>query len=352
MKGATSMCTNLLMKRNSENDPIVSARTMDFPIKLETVVNLVPRGQRFPEIDLPEEIRWSNKYGFIGIGHPDKKLPGYFYTDGLNEVGLSAASLWLDGSEYEYPEPGYRDVLYHGNFVNYVLGNFCDVTQAKIELSKLSICEAPIKIVVNARTPLHFIIIDSRGDNLIVEFIDGNMKTYSNIGCSDTASLNRGILTNEPPYDWHITNLKNYADLSLVENKKEWAGNILFSSGQFGSPGDSSPVSRFIRAHLLTQSSCQPQNIQQSIVLAQDILQTIAVPAGTDIFDSSKNTYNWTLWSVIRDHTNRSIYFYTDFNSKLYGIHLDKLDFKAEDQKHCSIEFPDWYEDISDKWFR
>jgi penicillin V acylase-like amidase (Ntn superfamily) len=128
-------------------------------------------------------------------------------------------------------------------------------------------------------------ISDAYGENLTVEFIDGKMKTYRNM---DT----RGNLTNEPPYEWHLTNLKsNYEELTLER--------------QLGSPGDQGSISRFIRACLLTQStSFQPQNIQQSIGLAQDILQTFGIPAGTMPSDVEGDyKYQWSQWSVIRAHT-------------------------------------------------
>lgn len=48
-----------------------------------------------------------------------------------------------------------------------------------------------------------------------------------------------------------------------------------------GSPGDPTSPSRFVRAELLRLSAFYPKNTQQSIGLALQIIQTIAVPCGT-----------------------------------------------------------------------
>jgi choloylglycine hydrolase len=330
------MCTNLSIPRKAENDPLISARTMDWAVwRMETVANFVPRGQSFPESNLPGEIEWKNKYGFVGMGYPAENFPGLIYSDGMNETGLPAASLWLSCSQYQAPEPG-KGVLYNTNFVAYVLGNFKDIGEVQAALPNLTVCEAPPP-KESIRPTVHYIISDAGGDHLIIEFIEGGVRTYTN---------QTGILTNDPSYDWHLTNRMYYENLSLETNPKLWNGEMLYGSGQLGSPGDPTAASRFIRASLLTQSVFQPQNIQQSISLAQTILQTIAVPHGTVLLGSKEN-YDWTQWSMIRDHTNRSLYFYTDFNSKLYGIHLSQLDFAAGEQKPIEIDRPDWYEDIS-----
>jgi choloylglycine hydrolase len=328
------MCINISIQNQAKNAPVISARGFEwYGKRFDTVANFVPRGQFFPENDLPNEIKWKNKYGFIGMKHRII-IPGHGncsgYSDGLNEEGLSAAALSFGCGVYPEPKPG-EDVLYSLSVISYVLGNFRDVEQAEKALKNLAICEAPTTGDPNL-TKFHYIISDAHGENLIVEFVDGAMKTYRNTD-------ERGNLTNEPPYDWHVTNRKEYYYELTLER-------------QLGSPGDQGAISRFIRACLLTQStSFQPQNIQQSIGFAQDLLGTFGIPAGTDPRDmEGENKYKWSQWGIIRDHTNRSVYFYTDFNNKLYGIHLKELDLGAANQKQITIEMPDWYENISERF--
>lgn len=332
------MCTNISFPIKYKDDPLISARTMDFAPVMKTVVCAEPRHQSFPKIPLPGEIRWTNPYGFVGFSCvlPGTDIAGY--ADGLNEEGLSAASLWLDCSSYMEPK-GDAPLLFHHNLVSYVLGNFKKVAEVKEALSGLTIINATEYLPL-MKAPLHFIFSDASGDHLIVEFINREMKCYFN---------KVGVLTNDPSFDWHLTNLNNYENLSLVNNPKQIIGGEYYGSGQLGSPGDPTSPSRFVRSDLLRRSSFGPKNIQQSVGLAFQVIQALAVPCGTSILAGTDNEYDWTQWSVIRDHTNRSLYFFTAFNSRLYGIHLKKLDFSSSQRKCMEIIQPAWYADVTNR---
>jgi choloylglycine hydrolase len=255
------------------------------------------------------------------------------FWDGLNEAGLSVASLYLGCSKFPDPRLG-TSILYSFNLVPYVLGNFKNIQEVKTALSKLTIINPyPFEDV-----PQHYIISDAFGNHLIIEFVNGQMETYT---------TTMGVLTNDPPYDWHLTNLSLYEQLSIKNKRNKLCDDELLGSGQLGIPGDPTPQSRFIRAAFLRNTAFQSKSIQQSIGVARQILQTLSVPNGTAYLREYKDLYDWTQWSVVRDHTNLSYYFYTDFNSKLYGIHLKKLDLNAPNQKQINIDQPDWYEDIS-----
>jgi choloylglycine hydrolase len=169
---------------------------MDFPIPLPTVVRFIPRGHTFPEAPKQNEMTWVNQYGFIGVVHT---LPGLFvqgYSDGLNETGLSAACLWLEGTTYAKPRPGVP-ILYNSNLVSYILGNFKNIAEVEEALNRVTVLgiDDPLEM------PTHIIASDASGNHLIIEFIDGEMKTHTS---------SSGILTNEPTYDWHQLNLQNF----------------------------------------------------------------------------------------------------------------------------------------------
>lgn len=332
------MCTNISLP-TSNYGTVISARTMDFGKLLSTTVNFIPRGQPFPEIPIPGQLDWQNKYGFIGMGFTIYNLPTLTYTDGLNEMGLSAAALWLPESKYPKPQKGFP-TLYSTSFVSYVLGNFQNVDEVKAALSTLTVTDI-IEFQTSPEPPLHFIVSDVSGSHLVVEFINEKMKTYIN---------DIGILTNGPTYDRHLKNLSNYKNLSLVNKPGHWYEQEANGSGQTGIPGDPTSSSRFIRAAFLRQSTFQPKNIQHGIGLALQILQTIAVPRGTIHKNDSKTEAGSTQWGIIRDHTNRSLYFYTNFNSTLYGIHLNKLNLNSSRQKQINVIQPVWYKDITEKF--
>ena len=331
------MCTNLSFANRSHECPVISARTMDFPVELTTFVRFIPRRQEFPETPKPEEMHWRNRYAFIGVAHT---MPGLFvqaYSDGLNEAGLSAACLWLEGSEYPKPRSGVP-ILYNANLVSYILGSFRNIAETEEGLNQITV----VGISNPIETPVHLVITDASGNHLIVEYVAGEVKTYRS---------STGVLTNEPTYDWHLTNLKNYVNLDLVNNpKKVDNGGELFGSGQLGSPGDPTSASRFIRADLFSRSLFKPESIQQSIGLAAQVIGTLAVPCGTEVASGPDPYYNWTQWVVIRDHTNCGFYFYSAFNSALYGIHLRELNPHAADREEIDIIQPNWYTNITGRF--
>src|SRR6185369_7266662 len=54
----------------------------------------------------------------------------------------------------------------------------------------------------------HFFLQDKSGKSLVVEPVDGTLKVHD-------APL--GVMTNAPTYDWHMTNLSNYVNLSVKD---------------------------------------------------------------------------------------------------------------------------------------
>lgn len=331
------MCTNISIPRKAKEDALVSARTLDFGKVIPATVKFVPRQQSFPKVAFPNEIKWKNKYGFIGVTANLYNIPAISYIDGINEAGLSAAALWMPGSSYPELKPG-TPILYNISLVSYVLGNFNNVDDVVAALSKITVIDAGKSNMSISHPPLHFIITDAYGKHLVIEFMNGEMQTYIN---------KIGILTNAPSYDWHMVNLSNYENLSLNNNSDIWWGQEINGSGQVGSPGDATPPSRFIRAVFLDQTVFRPMNIQENIGLHLQILQSFTVPHGTVLKSYSETEADYTQWGIVRDHTNRSIYFYTDFNNTLFGIHLSKLNFDAPEQKQINIVQPNWYMDIS-----
>lgn len=332
------MCTNISFPIRTKDNPVVSARTMDFVKHVKTSAIVEPRNQAFPKDNLPGQIHWFNRYGFVGMmcTLPESNVSNY--VDGINEEGLSAAALWLDCSSYPKPAVG-STILYQSNLVCYILGNCKDIKEVEIALYGITVVDVS-EAVPSAKAPLHFIFSDASGNHLIAEFINGLMKIHVN---------KIGVMTNDPSFDWHLTNLCNYENLRLENNPKLIVGGEYYGSGQLGSPGDPTSPSRFVRSDLLRRSTFIPQSTQQSIGMAQQILETIAVPCGTSILVGTDNEFDYTQWSIIRDHTDPSIYFYTAFNSRLYGIHLNKLDLNDSERKSIDIIQPIWYVDVTNR---
>ena len=89
-------CSNFLL--NNSSNSVISARTMDYNIQIQAEVVVIPRGERFvSSLSLGDDyMHWTSKYGFVGTN----VLHSLEFTDGLNEKGLSVATLWLEDTKY------------------------------------------------------------------------------------------------------------------------------------------------------------------------------------------------------------------------------------------------------------
>ncbi len=108
------MCTNFMIPADAEHQYVVTGRTMDFGQAMDTILCMVPRGKSFPVLPPANGYHWQNSYGFVAmtvmldVEHLEFDAP--YYSDGLNEEGLSAASLWLPGTAYPEPSTSIQNV--------------------------------------------------------------------------------------------------------------------------------------------------------------------------------------------------------------------------------------------------
>lgn len=353
------MCTDFILPFGEPRQPIISGRTMDYSQSptntYVTDLIKVPKGLTFTAIapKLRSGHSWVNQYGFIGVCMmPDKGKRNHgnaevdptmlVYSDGLNTEGLSAAVLWLSYSDYEKPGDD-SQCLDIEAIIGYILGTCATVDDVQTNLAELTVWW-PGKWEVIA--PFHIAVHDSSGESLVLEFIGGKKIYYNNT---------IGVLANGPTFDVHATHFyyscnaltatDNTTDkyIQVIKDKSgrcniTWGNGYQYevlSSGMFGLPGDSSSPSRFNRAAKLRE--CVPpiydgrEGVQYALqvldrleVCEQEIL-TYYNPSGEP--EDPRNTYNPTLWKVVRNHRDKILYYCTRLNHNLRSVELDKLDF-------------------------
>lgn len=303
-------CSNVLL---NSKEYIVSGRTMDFEIDLKSEIVVVPAGQIVEAKDGNGSnlISWKSKYGFVGVNAFRLNK----YVDGLNERGLSIAGLWLPETKYPSPKdfPGYNCIPID-LAGEWILGNFSTVREVKEALQNNTIITTAFVNELKMVPPLHFAIHDENGESIVVEFTDGKINIYDNSAVK--------VMTNDPDYSWHLDNLKKYDKLT---NK--------LSSDDVQIKDDK----RFIEAFFLNKFVNEPKNLQAAIADMTAIMNKIAVVRGEAIAGESTyanlGSYNYTLWTVIRDHKNKVFYFNDADNLSLRSIDLNKVGLKENDPK-------------------
>jgi choloylglycine hydrolase len=212
--------------------------------------------------------------------------------------------------------------------VPYLLGRCETIDQVKALLVDMNIVNIPF----NDRfplSPLHWFIAD-REKSITVEPTAEGLRIYDNP---------IGVLTNNPPFEYHLYNLRNYLNVSIdpaVSRFSEAFPMEPYSNGMggIGLPGDFSSASRFIKAAFVKLNSLSGDSEEESVSQFFHILSSVAMPRGCVRMDP--NEYEITLYSCCCN-TDRGIYYYKTYDlSHIIGVDMHREDLNG----HTPISYP------------
>lgn len=310
----------------AKDGTVLISRTMEFAQDLQSNLRTSPRGRVFKTTTPNNKpgITWQSKYGYVyvdGFG-----MDASF--DGMNEAGLTFGYLYLpDAGQYQIiPEGKDSQAIPYSVFGDWVMSNFKTIDEVKDALKHVYVTKQIIPQLGNAILPAHASIYDASGKGIVVEFRDNKIDVYENIG----------VLTNSPFYDWHLTNLRNYLNLSpnntqAVSKDGFTYNSVGMGSGAFGLPGDASPTSRFVKLSFMATNVYKVENAADLVNLGQHIINNFDLPSGyVRADDNGKTVTDTTQWAVFRDITNKMFYYRTYNDMTLRFVDLKKLDFSEK----------------------
>lgn len=301
----------------------VYARTMEFQFELYSDLVIIPQNSPFVATgpNYQKGATWNSKYGVVGMNGFGKPL----IIDGLNEKGMAGGILYFPGHA-GYTNPANVDpkkALAPWEFMTWALQNFATVGEIKSALNDvviINIEQPDLKVV----PPLHYVFHDATGGVLVVEPIGGKLIATDNP---------YGVMTNSPPFDWHINNLGNYVKLNPMEPNPlkvygQTVNPISTGAGFLGMPGDSTSPSRFVRALTYSATITPAKNADENVQMAEHVLHNFDIPKGSIRTTLDKNVFmEFTQWSVISDLNNRRFYFSTYTYPSLRMLDLKEIDF-------------------------
>ena len=303
-------CTGILLV--GKDGTVVRSRTIEWgPFDLKGRLDIDPRGHVFKAQTMPDGKvghSWKSKYGMVGTSALGRAL----YGDGINEVELSVGAFYLPGfsSFPDYNPKQAKSSIAPTDVAGFLLTQFRNVKS------------------VGFPFPLHWIVTEPSGKSIVIEFVKKKMVIYD-------APL--GVITNSPPYDWHITNLRNYVNLSALSLPAKKIDGLNFAplgagSGMIGLPGDFTPPSRFVRAVAFAKSARKTEGGYDTVRETFRILDNFNVPLGaaegTGTAPKKKDVlYSATQWTTAADLTNRVLYYHTQFSRRVRKVDLKKIDF-------------------------
>ncbi len=271
------MCSRALWK--AAGGPVLVGRNMDWTERMGTKLWVMPKGIEREGLVDTNPLRWTSIYGSIATTVWDAAS-----TDGINEAGLTARTLYLAETEYDERDadlPGVSVSLWP----QYYLDSFATVAEAVEATGSLQV--RPMQIVHRGEpvdAPLHLSLADATGDSAVVEILDG------------TPVIHHGpeytVMTNSPTYDEQLVLLKQYEGLG----------------GKKPLPGTAEAEDRFARgAYYVTQLPEKPANYQEAVAGVLSVMRNMSTPLG--FVDPVKPNVSPTQWRTVSDVTNLRFYF-------------------------------------------
>ena len=318
---SANACTGILL--TAADGTVVQARTMEFGVDMGSNVIVVPRGyeQTGTAPDGKPGLKWSSKYACVGangVGLP-------IIIDGLNEKGLSAGLFYFPGTAgyMTYSATDVDKTLSPWELGSWILANFATVDEVKSAIGTVVVPD-----VVLAKwgfcPGVHYVVIDATGAAIVIEYVGGQLHLHDNP---------LGVLTNNPAFDWHMTNLRNYIKFTPTGAPPLVLDGVTFTalgegSGMLGMPGDFTPPSRLVRAVAYSQS-VEPVDTGEEVVLqAFHILNNFDIPKGSvrGAKDAHGNVVDEeTQWTSVCDLKAKKFYFRTHANSQLRSVELGAM---------------------------
>ncbi len=323
---ATYACTAITL--TAEDGTVIQARTEEWgAFDLKSQLMIVPRGVQFTGTtpDHQPGLQWQGKYGVLGVNGFGRPIP----IDGMNEKGLTLSVLYLAGlAEFEPYEPSLAaNSISQSEFPIWALTSFATTEEVRHALQKVRVVPVAEAKLGGIPAPIHFILTDAAGKTIVVEATKGKVNVYDNPV---------GVLTNNPEFPWHLTNLGNYVGLQAAPEKAIKVGELVVKplgvgSGMLGLPGDYTPPSRFLRAVALRNTVRPMGTGERAVEEAFRILNNFDIPLGAVAADAKDDTLGSTQWTTAMDTKSLRYYYRTMYNHRIRVVDMKKIDFGQGD---------------------
>lgn len=327
-------CTGIRL--SSADKGVVYGRTMEWGhFDLRSRIAIIPRGYQFTGLtpDGTNGKKWTAKYGAVGLDMIEKDT----LADGMNEKGLAAGLFYHPGfaSYHEYDKNKASSTISAIDVTNYILTQFATIAEVRKGMSDVRVVPV-VEKAIGMPIEAHWLVTGSDGESIAIEFTDGEMKIHD-------APL--GVMTNAPAYDWHMTNLRNYVNLSQVALPDKKVANLDFKplgagSGMIGLPGDFTPPSRFVRAVAYAQTARPTNTANETVYELFRILDNFNLPLGAAEGAGSVDTHDMrssTIWTTAWNLKDRVLNYHTQHNRRVRTLDMKKIDFSNIGQEIVHI---------------
>lgn len=334
-------CTGLRLK--SKDGASVHGRTLEFGIVVDSSVAVVPRDYAYTSsTPLGNGLNYKTKYASVGTCCFDSKS----LMDGMNEKGLSIGTFYFPGfAEYaNTTKENQNQSLSPVDFPNWVLSQFASLDEVKEGIKNVSIAPTIANGWGPSPAPFHYIVYDKSGKSISIEPINGKLEVKENP---------LGTYANSPNFDWHMTSLRNYINLTPINVKPLNIDGLVLApfgqgSGMVGLPGDFTPPSRFVRASIYAITAIPSDNADQAVFQLFHILNQFDIPVGVARAVENGVTHSdFTQATVVHNPNNLKYYFRTYDDQTIRLVDLSTFDLNAKEIKKVSTKGTQPFVDVS-----
>ena len=310
-------CTVLSIR--DANGNVYQGRTNEFAGQQPDTVTYFPAGTRIESLtpDGKQGKTFNTKYGILGV-----TLSGLAANakqdslhEAVNDQGLTFTTNALIENNPPVPTTTADKILSALDVGTWALGNFQTVEQVKQALlnKEVEVWLPRVPSMANLYAPLHFALYDKAGGAIVIEFTDGKTSVYDNPVA---------VMTNDPPFPWHLKNMNNYAHLTNIDkNTGQFNGLKVAATDSGGNmagiPAVETSVGRFVKAAFYSNFVVKAKTPDQAVKTLSHVMNNFDRPidvsadlpgtaskaeafAATKI--SSESTYFTTMSDLSRGH--------------------------------------------------
>ncbi len=311
------MCTAISFSANDH----YFGRNLDVEKSYGQKVVITPKGYKINMRCLPP---FESKFTVYGMAVIPENFPLYF--EASNEKGLSIASLNFPGNAQYHTADANKINVAPFELPLWLLGQCENVGQAKRLFAECNIVNINYSESIHL-SPLHW-LLDDKDESIVIESTRDGLKIYDNP---------YGVLTNNPPFDWHLMNMNNYLHLhnagSVNANNNSMAHNYSLGLGALGLPGDFSSASRFVKAAFVKSNSVKSEDETENVCQFFHILASVAMPKGCVMMPNG--AFEFTLYSCCCN-TDKGIFYYNTYDNSAVK-RVDLHDYETSDNEQLII---------------
>lgn len=283
--GGSIVCT--AFQAYSAGNFAITGRSLDYDQASVFTTNQAPVGTLFKSV-LDNGVTWTSLYGLYTIDFQGRKYNIPF--EGMNSEGIGISGNLANAS---YPTTNPGPTISSDDIVNYVLAQSKNIGEAAQYLTTINI---------NSKWQYHYIVFDSEGNSLVVEYKNGEAVSY--FGESY-------VMTNNPGMNFQLENQNDYANI------RNWfpgailpdSGDQFHGQGMLGLPGDWMSTSRYTRVSTMLEY-CLPfaTTNTQGLNLTKRILESASLVKGVDLGGSQTGNPIYSQIQIVKDLANSAIY--------------------------------------------